>query len=60
MLTLQTESFLNLPGLLRFITFCLDALINVDLTVSQQPHHPTDQLHKGVYLIQDVVLRQVA
>jgi len=49
----------NLTGLLCFVTFCLNALIDVDLAVSQQPHHPTDQLHKGIYLIPYIILRQV-
>lgn len=34
-------------------------LVDVHLSVPQEPNHPTHKLHKRVGLIQDIFLRQV-
>lgn len=46
--------------LLRLVALDLQALVDVDLTVPQQPHHTADQLHEGVRLVQDLLLGQVS
>lgn len=45
--------------LLRLVTLGGETLLDVNLSVPQQPHHTAHQLHERVGLLQDLVLGQI-
>lgn len=46
-------------GLLGLVTLGLQALVDVNLSVPQQPHHSADQLDERVGPVQNIFLGQI-